>query len=67
MKTGPDGSFTHMNTGILDELKFPYPSVELQMKFVEAREQVEQTKQKMRTSLDEMDNQFNALMQRYFG
>lgn len=29
-------------------------------------EQVEQTKQMMRASLDEMDNYFNALMQRYF-
>ena len=29
-------------------------------------DQVEQTKQKMRDSLDEMDNHFNALMQRYF-
>ena len=36
-------------------------------KFVEIFEQVEKTKQKMRASLDEMDNHFNALMQRYFG
>jgi len=39
----------------------------LQDKFVNIYEQVEQTKQKMRESLDEMDNHFNALMQRCFG
>ncbi len=25
LKTGADGAFTHMNTGILDNLEFPYP------------------------------------------
>lgn len=43
------------------------PPIDLQNKFSQIYEQVEQTKQKMRASLDEMDNHFNALMQRYFG
>ena len=43
------------------------PSINLQNKFASIVEQVEQTKQKMSASLDEMDNHFNALMQRYFG
>jgi len=43
------------------------PPIGLQNKFASIVEQVEQTKQKMRESLDEMDNHFNALMQRYFG
>jgi type I restriction enzyme S subunit len=43
------------------------PPIDLQNKFASIVEQVEQTKQKMRASLDEMDNHFNALMQRYFG
>ncbi|MGR3179983.1 MAG: hypothetical protein ACUZ8E_18235 [Candidatus Anammoxibacter sp.] len=30
-------------------------------------EQDKQTKQKMYAPLDEMDNYFNAIMQRYFG
>lgn len=46
-------------------LKIPLPPLELQNKFASIVEQVEQTKQKMRRSLDEMDNHFNALMQRY--
>jgi len=47
-------------------LKIPLPSLELQNKFASIVEQVEKTKQKMRDSLNEMDNHFNALMQRYF-
>ena len=43
------------------------PPFNLQYKFVSIVGQVEQTKQKMRDSLDEMDNHFNALMQKYFG
>jgi type I restriction enzyme S subunit len=42
------------------------PKIDLQNKFADIVENVEQTKQKMRASLDEMDNHFNALMQRYF-
>ncbi len=48
-------------------LKIPLPPTELQDNFASILNQVEQTKQKMRASLDEMDNHFNALMQRYFG
>jgi len=43
------------------------PPIHLQNKFASIVEQVEKTKQKMRVSLDEMDNHFNALMQKYFG
>jgi type I restriction enzyme S subunit len=67
LKTGPDGSFTHMNTGILDSLKFPYPPVELQKEFLRLKKDVDKVKDRMVCSLDEMDNQFNALTQRYFG
>lgn len=66
LRTGSDGSFTHMNTGILDSLKFPYPPLELQKEFIETKNNIELIKQKMRDSLHEMDNHFNALMQRYF-
>ena len=40
LKTGPDGSFTHMNTGILDTLEFPYPPIELQDKYLNIRKSV---------------------------
>jgi len=55
-----------MNTGILDTLKFPYPPLELQKEFIETKNNIELIKQKMRNSLKEMDNHFNALIQRYF-
>jgi type I restriction enzyme S subunit len=48
-------------------LKIPLPPLELQIQFVSIVKQIEKTKQKMRVSLDEMDNHFNALMQKYFG
>ncbi|MGR3134848.1 restriction endonuclease subunit S [Vibrio vulnificus] len=40
LKTGPDGAFTHMNTGILDKLEFPYPPLPLQQKFVQILDDV---------------------------
>jgi len=33
MKTGSDGTFTPMNTGVLDALEFSYPYIELQDRF----------------------------------
>ena len=56
-----------LNLTLIKELKIKLPPIGLQDKFVNIYEQVEQTKQKMRESLDEMDNHFNALMQRCFG
>ena len=48
------------------DFKIPLPSIKLQNKFASIVKQVKKTKQKMHNSLDEMDNHFNALMQRYF-
>jgi type I restriction enzyme S subunit len=67
LKTGSDGAFTHMNTGILNSLKFPYPPVELQKKFIKIQNKIRLIKKNMKKSLSEMDDYFNALMQRYFG
>ena len=57
----------YMNKTICNSVPVLLPPIGLQNKFASIVEQVEQTKQKMRASLDEMDNHFNALMQRYFG
>lgn len=62
----PDGTQPNLNTSIMRNLDIYVPPVDLQNKFASIVEQVEQAKQKMRNSLDEMDNHFNALMQRYF-
>ncbi len=67
LATGSAGSMPNISKEKLRRLLIPIPPIELQNKFASIVEQVEQTKQKMCTSLDEMDNHFNALMQRYFG
>ena len=60
-------TIAHLTGEKLKSMKIPVPPIELQNKFTSSAEQVEHTKQKMRASLDEMDNLFNALMQKYFG
>ena len=55
-----------INQNDVNNFELFLPPINLQYKFVSIVEQVEQIKQKMRDSLDEMDNHFNALMQRYF-
>jgi len=62
----PESAQKNINLGILRGLDIPAPPIEDQNKFVELINKAEQTKQKMYASLDEMDNYFNALMQRYF-
>ncbi|MGR3177936.1 MAG: restriction endonuclease subunit S [Candidatus Anammoxibacter sp.] len=57
----------NLNSGIVQNLALPIPPINLQNKSASIVEQVKQTKQKIRASLDEMDNHCNALMQRYFG
>jgi len=56
----------NINAQELQDIKITLPPIDLQNKFVSIVEQVEQIKQKMRASLDEMNNHFNSLMQRYF-
>lgn len=64
LKTGPDGAFTHMNTGILDKLQFPYPDIELQDKFIEIKEKVISSLEKSEEK--DIDNLFNSLSQKAF-
>ena len=66
LKTGTDGAFTHMNTGILDNIYFPYPSIEQQNKFARIVEKVEEQKQRNEKVIEQMDNLFNSLSQKAF-
>lgn len=66
LATGSAGSMPNISKEKLKKLRIPLPSLNIQNKFASIVEQVEKTKQKMRASLGEMDNHFNALMQRYF-
>lgn len=56
-----------VNTGIVRKWPIIDVPLALQNKFASIVCQVEETKQKMRSSWVELDNQFNALTQRYFG
>lgn len=66
LKTGADGAFTHMNTGVLDSLEFPYPPIELQKKFAEVAHKVEEIKSSYQQSLDDLEALFGSLSQKAF-
>ncbi|MFO7556803.1 MAG: restriction endonuclease subunit S [Desulfobacterales bacterium] len=66
LRTGPDGAFTHMNTGILDKLHFPYPPIELQNQFAITTDKVESLKPLYQQSLSELENLYGALSQKAF-
>jgi type I restriction enzyme S subunit len=66
LKTGADGAFTHMNTGVLDSLEFPYPSVELQDRFGEIAGKVEGIKSRYQQSLTDLESLYGALSQKAF-
>jgi type I restriction enzyme S subunit len=66
LRTGSDGSFTHMNTGVLDSLEFPYPPVELQDRFGAIVEKVEGIKSRYQESLTDLETLYGALSQQAF-
>ncbi len=66
LKTGPDGAFTHMSTGVLDKLKFPYPPLSLQRRFAAIVESVERQKVLALVHLAELDTLFASLQSRAF-
>lgn len=66
LKTGSDGAFTHMNTGILDKIKFPYPPLSLQNNFAQVVEIIESVRFKYELLLREYEKLYSALCQRAF-
>jgi type I restriction enzyme S subunit len=66
LRTGPDGSFTHMNTGILDNLRFPYPPVKMQLEFSAVVERVESIRALYQKSLSKLETLYGALSQKAF-
>ena len=66
LRAGADGAFTHMSTGILDTLKFPYPPLELQTRFAEVVASVERRKAEHHRSLAHFDALFASLQHRAF-
>ena len=66
LKTGDDGAFTHMNTGILDNLSFPYPPIFLQQQFAKVVEHVESLRDRLSEASSLKGHFFNSLTQRAF-
>ncbi|WP_081985198.1 restriction endonuclease subunit S [Sphingomonas sp. 35-24ZXX] len=66
LKTGPDGSFTHMNTGVLDNLQFPYPPIELQHRFCIIANEIDKKKRIFNGHFSHLDSLFKALQHRAF-
>lgn len=66
LKTGADGAFTHMNTGVLDSLEFPYPSIELQNQFATIVEKIDALKSLYQQSLANLETLYGALSQKAF-
>lgn len=66
LKVGPDGAFTHMSTGVLDNLAFPYPPIEEQRRFDRIAASIERQKEAHRAHLAELDTLFASLQSRAF-
>lgn len=66
LQTGSDGAFTHMNTGVLNELQFPYPPFELQNQFAERIQLIETQKKQAQEALEKSEALFQSLLQKAF-
>jgi type I restriction enzyme S subunit len=50
LKTGSDNGFTHMNTGVLEGLEFPLPSLKHQNEFIDVMSKIKAMKNKTKSS-----------------
>lgn len=66
LKHGNEDAYTHMSTGILDKIDFPYPPIELQTQFAHIVEKTEALKVQYRQSLIELENLYGSLSQKAF-
>lgn len=67
LKTGDDSAFTHMNTGVLNNIEIVFPPIDVQNKFASMIENIEQQKEKAKESLAYSEELFGSLVKRYFG
>ncbi|HRE68786.1 MAG TPA: restriction endonuclease subunit S [Cyclobacteriaceae bacterium] len=66
LKHGNEDAYTHMSTGVLDKINFPYPSLELQTQFAHIVEKTEALKTQYQQSLQELENLYGSLSQKAF-
>lgn len=65
-KNAPESAQKNINLQILGGLEVICPPIKMQNKFASIVEEIESQKKAMEESLDEMENNFNALMQKSF-
>ena len=63
-KTAPDGTQPNLNTNIMKEYVQILPPMEKQKEFSSFIEKIDEIKSKMETSLSELEDNFNSLMQK---
>lgn len=66
LQTGSEGAFTHMNTGVLNDIVFPYPPIEFQNLFAERVQQIETQKLQAQEALAKSEQLFQGLLQQAF-
>lgn len=66
LKIGPDGAFTHMSTGVLDGLRFPYPPLDVQLRWLERSRAVYRQKGRMTEQVSLMNEHINSMQARLF-
>ncbi len=64
---GRGATFKEISKSIVENIKIPVPSIELQKQFTTFVEQVDKSKVAVQKALDEAQTLFNSLMQQYFG
>ncbi len=60
------GTMPILNVGIVKNIHIPVPPIELQNQFADFVKQVDKLKSQMETSLKELEDNFNSLMQKVF-
>jgi type I restriction enzyme S subunit len=66
LRAGADGAFSHMGTGVLQNLEFPYPTPTLQKRFLEVMESISSASQYIETGIHELSSLFFSIQQRAF-
>lgn len=66
LKTGVDGAFTHMNTGVLNGLEFPLPPIQVQDEFEKRMTQIDTILETVNAGVIKSESLFQSLLQGVF-
>jgi type I restriction enzyme S subunit len=66
LRTGPEGSYTFMNTGVMKKMQIPVPPIELQNKFESIVSHVEQLKEKQTHSAEGIEKLNQSIVSKAF-